>query len=575
MEYVIEEVASRNGLATLKLNGLFLHSKYDPKIEAQRIAEKKYKAHHTHIIFGYGLGYIVDELLEIIKEEHILIIDPLIEKKQIQLQKKHEKHKKIVYWEPCQPNTLAYTIADIADGLELKINVICGINYEHLFQKEYHEILRYLRDFQNKTQINKNTVVFFAKQWQKNLTKNLLNIVNDESLSVLQNRFDLPVVIASGGPSLTKQLSLPKEIEKHVIIIAAGSTINSLLAAGIEPDFVVSIDGGEPNYNHFKDLKCKNTRLIYSTFNHYGIRDVFTKRAYVFAALKQGSIVNYLNKNIAKNLPMVVGGGTVAHFAYSIAHLFNSGPVTMIGQDLAYTNNQTHANNNKHTQKVEKLEELNIDLITTEGYYGEEVLTSKSFHSMKMTFEEIVRFHKPEVPTFNSTEGGIKIKGLEQLSFKEFAERYVDFKKIKNLSILDETIDQKNSQVIIKQVFETELDRISKLKRFLQEALDTLKRNSSTNHFDKNTLKKLDKIDKKIAKLSKEVLIHFLIEPITIEVETCFLEQQNETKKDAFKRIYNQSRVLYERLMKALDTSNENIVEILQQLKDEREKNNE
>lgn len=574
LEMKIEHLTSKKNTPTVTVNGLLLHSKYDPVIEAERIAQANYSMHHTIILFGYGLGYLVDELLNKVVHENIVVIDPLIEEGQLEISERHKNEKKVVYWQASHTNTLGYTIANLSDGLELKLTVICSPNYDSLFQKEYYDLLRYLRDFQNKIQINNNTVTFFAEQWQRNMAYNVPSIVRDESLSVLHNKFELPVVIASGGPSLTKQLPLLKKLEEHVIIIAAGSTINSLLASNIEPDFVVSIDGGEPNYNHFKDLKCENTRLIYSTFNHHGIRQSFSKKAYVFAAMQQGVIKKYLHDKFDIDVPMITGGGTVAHFTYSIAHLFNSGPIAILGQDLAYTNNQTHAQNNKHTQKVERLDELNIDLIKVEGYYGEDVVTSKSFNSMKMTFEEIMKFHIPEVPVYNCTEGGIKIKGLPQMAFQEFVDEYVNLNKIKDMSILEEESSIKKTTQEIIEILKEEQDTIDELEKVIEEALLTLEKNNSKTQFKQKTLKKLDRLDKKVERLSKKVQIHFLVNPITLEIEMQFLEQPNETPEEAYNRVFKQSHTLYERLLVAFKTSRELTIEVIGKLKEESEDNN-
>ncbi|MEE1131345.1 MAG: 6-hydroxymethylpterin diphosphokinase MptE-like protein [Caryophanon sp.] len=564
MKYELNVVQSKCGQDTLKINDFFVHSKFNPLEEAERLAERNFKSHNICVVFGYGLGYVVDALLERVNSEHIIIIDPLIEEGQLILQPRHRKLENVVYWDHKSVNTLAFVIKKNASGLDLKINVICGTNYDKLFTQQYYDILKIIKDFQISTSIHKNTTIFFAEKWQKNMICNLKSISKDASLSVLQNRWKLPIVVCSGGPSLTKQLPLLKKIEHHVLIIAAGSTINSLIKAGIVPDFVVSIDGGEPNYNHFKNLKLNQTRLIYSIFNHPGIRKSFSKKAYVFTAMQQESIQKYLKDHMDILPPMILGGGTVAHFTYSIAHLLNTGPITFIGQDLAYTNNQTHADNNKNNKTIDEVKKLNNDLVETEGYYGEKVLTSKVFLSMKQTFEEFMRFHEPIVPVFNSTEGGVKIQGMNQIDFLEFIERYVSTEVIKDLSDLDEMEQNEHSRNDLVTILKNEINNLNKLKRMLEDALLTLKMNNSRTYFEKRTLKKLDKIEKEIEILSKEVLIYFLIEPIIIEITSCFLEKEGETAEEAYQRVFKQSETLYKRMLKAINLSKNYIIEELE-----------
>ncbi|MDN4492201.1 motility associated factor glycosyltransferase family protein [Ureibacillus aquaedulcis] len=571
-EYIIKTEIAKSGDETLKINNFYVHSKYNPIVESERIAAKDYSINCTHILFGYGKGYIVDSLLKKIKNESIIIVDPLIEIGKIHIEQRHKRILNIYYWSENSVNTLGYLISSISEGKSLKIKISITPNYNKLFENEYRDLLIYLRDFQNKTQINYNTEVLFAEQWQSNFSKNVPLIAKDESLSVLHNKFDLPVILAAGGPSLTKQIPLLKKIQEHVIIIASGSTINSLLAEDLEPDFIISIDGGEPNYNHFKDLHFEKAKLIYAPYNHPGVRKSFSKKCYVFTQVHQEEMGKYLLSNIGINLPILAGGGTVAHYGVTVARLLNSGPIAMIGQDLAYTNNQTHAEGNKHGQKVENLSELNKELIQVDGYDGGKVGTSRDFLSMKMVFEEIIRFYKPLVPIFNCTEGGVRLKGYEQVTFQEFINTYVDTSKFKNLEKIEDnqTFYKKDSEIV--EFYESELELIRVLENQIIKGINALNKNKNNVLFDNNTLKLLDKIENELNEKSKKIQIHFLIAPITIEVSNCYLEKPNETRKESFQRVWNQSYTLYKRLLEAFDKAKYNLKVVIEDIKSRSEK---
>lgn len=351
-----------------------------------------------------------------------------------------------------------------------------------------------------------------------------------------------------------------------MIIIASGSTVNSLLAADLEPDFVLSIDGGEPNYKHFKDLQFDKARLIYSPYNHSGVRKSFRKRGYVFTQVNQEEIGKYLLDNIGINLPVLAGGGTVAHYGVTVARLLNSGPIAMIGQDLAYTNNQTHAKGNKFAKEVEDITKLNKELIPVEGYYGEEVITSRDFLSMKMVFEEIIRFYKPLVPIFNCTEGGVKLKGYEQLPFQDFVDTYVDTNKVKNLDHLDNNNAIYKTDKEVVDIYKKELKLIGDLENLLIKGIHVLHKVKNNTFFDQHTLNLFDKIEKEINQKSKKIQVHFLIGPITIEVSNCYLEKPNETQKEAFDRVWNQTYTLYKRLLEAFDKVKVNLRDVITEI---------
>lgn len=562
---VIEQENSKTGQPILRMNQLYVHSKYDPIKEAERIINQHFKKNHTHIIFGYGEGYLVDKLLSKCKAEKIIVIDPLVKSEKLIIKEKHQNN--IMYWDEQNENTLEYIMQELGNQLDLKIQIIVTPNYDRLFIDQYAQLLKRIRNFQSKSIIGTTTEILFADRWQKNVTFNLKNLIRDKSLMELTEQFKLPVVVASGGPSLTKQLPLLKKIEDSVIIIAAGSTINSLLAANIEPDFVVSIDGGEPNYNHFKDVKTKKTRLVYATFNHYKIRDVFRNQAYAFIGLNEKALQSYVSRKLGKLFPRLSGGGTVAHYAYSVAHTMNSGPIAFIGQDLAYTNGETHAQNNKHYKKVEN----DMELLEVEGYYDEPILTSRIFLSMKTTFEEMVRFHEVTQLNFNCTEGGVKIKGMYQLPFAEFINQYVDKTVKKDFTDIDNAPKDDVSVDKLITVLEEELAIIDDLSKKCEQALKILKNNSSNKQFSQKTLIKLSKIDKILEKKTKEIQIHYLIKPIYVEVERLYLPKEHETAEETYSRVKKQSEALYSKLQKALDKSKENITELLVELKEELE----
>ncbi|KOS60736.1 motility associated factor glycosyltransferase family protein [Lysinibacillus agricola] len=557
-KYTIEKIVAKTGQEVYRVNNYYLHSKYDPISEAGRLVEKEYKINCIHILFGYGNGYILDALLDKVKNESIIIIDPLLDDGTLQVFARHMQLKNVYYWSEHHNNTLGFVISKLANGLNLKIHVFASSNYNQIFKQEYKEILLYIRDFQNRMQVNYNTEVQFSNEWQQNFTKNVLQIAKDNTLLSLENKFDLPVVLAASGPSLTKQLPLLKEVEQNVLIIAAGSTINALLDANIEPDFVISIDGGKWNYEHFKNLSLQNARLIYAPYNHPGVRKSFKKQAFIFSQIGHESMGGYLYEHMGINLPIIAGGGTVAHYGVTVAGLLNSGPIAMIGQDLAYTNNQTHAQGNKFINTVQDLKELGKDLFEVDGYNGEPVQTSREFLSMKMVFEEIAQFHKPSVPLFNCTEGGVSLRGYEQLPFKSFIEQYVDTKTYKDLSTIETIKPFKTSDGII-AIYKNEVKIINDLQRSINKGLEKLNKIQHNIYFDEKTLIVLDEIEKKIEEKTKMIQIHFLIAPITYEVANQFLPKEFETQEETYKRSWNQTNTLYKRLLEALEKSKKNL----------------
>lgn len=415
MTHEIKYIDTRTGNKTIEFDSYLLHSKYDPIKEAQRIAEKEYTENFVHIVFGYGCGYLVDELKKLLEDEVIIVIDPF----KIELNINDDT----IYGKN-QINDFKTQLSSSLENLSREVKVICSLNYDKIAPEFYKEVLQSVKDVQRSNQVDEYTIRTGSEGWQENYIKNLPLLIRDQPLSHNSKFNDVPVVIASGGPSLTKQLPLLQSIRENIILVAAGSTINSLLKHDIEPDYVVTIDGSEANYHHFENIHSNKTKLIYGLSSNYKIQYEWKNERYAFLTTDDVKVQEIIEKKYGVDLPLIAGGGSVANFTLTVATNLSSGPIALIGQDLAYTDLQTHASGNKYAMRIDDEFLEKRDAFQTEGYYGEQVMTDYPFHAMKLAFETLITI-LPNIPTiYNCTEGGVKIKGVEQVTFKEFCKKF-------------------------------------------------------------------------------------------------------------------------------------------------------
>ncbi|MEC1178883.1 DUF115 domain-containing protein [Metasolibacillus meyeri] len=562
-QYLVEQVEGKQNTPTLKINSLYIHSKYRPIEESKNIALEHFEKHYTFVVFGYGLGYIVEELLNLTTKEPIIIIDPLLDSGQLQIKEHHLNNERIYIWGKQYSKTrgtLLYLIERVSLGIKTMVKIVLTPYYDKLFTTTYREVLNDVRNYLVRTHVNINTVNICAERWQKNLSLNLLNILGDSTIASLEKVYNYPVVIASGGPSLNQQLPLLKKIKDKVIIIAAGTTINSLLKFDIEPHYVVSIDGSEVNYNNFKNLELGNTRLLYSPFNHWAIRPLF-KKGHSFTSTIYDSIATYIYKTIDKNMPKLLGGGTVAHFAFSIASVISTGPIAFIGQDLAFTNNVTHADANQGKKTLKEVQADNSTLFEIEGYYGDKVITDGGFLSMKQTFEEMARLYTAmNIKFYNCTEGGARINDFTQITFQEFINKFVE----EEIDIVEPLVETTLNFDLITAQLQKELELSDTLVEIAQDGIEILQSNKQDTHFSQDILEELDEIDTEILNLIKEIQMDFLIQPILLKLDGAFLAKKEETPEEAYERSYNQTKLFYEEILGIVDKSMENIKETLE-----------
>lgn len=566
-QYQIEYIKTKNNLETVMVNGYLLHSKYDPNQEASRIVEKEFEQGYVYILFGYGLGYLAEVLNEKIEDgTKLIIIDPIYPLINVE-----GKIGKSTIIHEIEKKELEALIAGALRNLSRKVKVICSPNYDKILPNEMKKVLEIIKEVQKMLQVHENTIRVFSDNWQENYIQNLFNVSQDSSLEKLKKIYTCPVVLASGGPSLTKQLPLLEEIKDQVIIIAAGSTINSLLANGIEPDYIVTIDGGLENYNHFKDIPKIKSQLIYAITSHYKIQDEYQNKKYAFLASSNKVYGEHIKKVFSINLPLISGGGSVANFAYSIAAYITTGPIAIIGQDLAYTNDQSHAESNKRFKRVDVDFMKSRGTIEIPGYYGDMVVTDYPFLSMKKAFEVLHQNMQHDSPIYNCTEGGAKIEGMDQLSFIDFCETYVYQQQV----VIKEIIEENNYKKINASIFISKMNELTNIYNFLikqlELALKLLNQNKSIGTFNKGILGELGKIDKKLDKKLKQVSLNYLTDPITLDILRNYEPKLNEGSIETYTRVYNQSNELYSRLLEAVKKAKQYTLDTIDKVKtDER-----
>lgn len=536
----IQYLKAKNGENIIKINDYFLHSNYNPSKEAATFIERSYKKDAVQIVFGYGEGHFVNALKSKMSfNDRYIVIEPI-------LPIKNKDDHVIPYGDSRQLQRDLSAYIKITD----RINVILSPNYDRLVPEKYKDFLMIIKQLQKQAIFNENTIMYFQNKWDRNFLNNLSHTIKDESLAILRNAYSCPVVIASGGPSLTKQIPMLKKYRHKLLLIAAGSAINTLLQFNIEPDYTVSIDGSEENYNHYKGLKLINSKYIYEMYSHPDIRSSF-KSAYYFTGQMSSNIEEYLKQRIGSDIASLPGGVSVATYCLSIAMYISTGPIALIGQDLAYTNNQTHAEGNRRLSKIDEEFKNKTRLTEALGYYDDVVLTSFDLLAMKNIFEDLILLAGTEREIYNCTEGGIKIEGYTQLPFEEFCTQNA----LNLIQLAEPNLKEKDSynysvsQILSK--LNEELKICKELQSICMKSLEVLYSNSSNKEFLPRVLKKLDKNDKKIKMIIQKTALSITFQAIDLYVLKYFKAKQNETKEEQYTRVYSQSKTLYEKMSEA------------------------
>jgi len=176
-------------------------------------------------------------------------------------------------------------------------------------------------------------------------------------------------------------------------------------------------------------------------------------------------------------------GMSSANLAYELTYLVEFKHTILIGQDLAYgESGESHSEGNK----VGNFRVKESDPTTTAWGGKGEVKTTLFWNMFRNFFEHDIHFANQEgYVTVDATEGGARIEGAVELSFKEAVEKYVDreFKKEKIVLEVPTEDEIEKNRVHVKK-------KIEFLESFTKE---TQKKVSKLFEDVSKTIKKLDK----------------------------------------------------------------------------------
>lgn len=563
-----------------------LHSVYNPEKEAALWAnsiEKKPNA--QYLIFGFGLGYHIRELKKQIRnlpennDSFIIVIEPSYDifykaLEVIDLTDIIQDNKILIL--TCPDESLI--VRNLKEAMNVAVytggSVVWGnLNpYTILFCDIYIQLGKQMDNFHKEAIVSRNTTMTYSHTWQENLLKNLQHVLTSYPVNVFEDKFkDVPAIIVSAGPSLNRNIQLLKEVGDKAVIISTDTALKALFKNGIVPHLVISIDGSEKNYEKYSEINYDNIPLVFTPKVNYRIINKHKGKKVLFSC---GDIyTEFLLNKFDIQVYSLLSGGSVANNALHFATLIGANPVTFIGQDLAYTNNKSHADGTMYDGKNEIKRDgndKNSGDMYVKDIFGGEVLTDRSFYIFLKWFEEFIKNDNSERKYIDSTEGGAFIEGTEVLPLKESIDRYMT----SDYNISDRINELFSSEKPINDYFNIDeiIGYLKKQKNTFYELSKKCKGTSELcndlkTEYDKAqpneakvsaNLKKLDKLDKYIKRKSEEMsMLQHILEPVFYKVysseNTKARQNKEETQREKDIFIIDSSKMFYSGIREAIE----------------------
>lgn len=294
-------------------------------------------------------------------------------------------------------------------------------NYVKLCMEAVKKFYDCLSKYASEYKMGVSTNLFFSPFQAENFYHNVQYVRTGYKASSLMHVLpkDVPAIVIAAGPSLNKNIKELKRAKGKAFLIAVDTAVKRLLKEGILPDMFATLDGMKTaellNLTEQEEA-AKEIPLLTKVTASKSLMDYHKGKKFF---INDGyRYINQIYKMNGKALEGFTSGGSVATYAFAFACHLGFRKVIFVGQDLAYTDNKSHADG---TFQEEMPEENTEKFLMVPGNYQEEVPTLSNLDSYRKWFGDFIHEwgKKYDVEFINATEGGAKIEGTKVMALAE------------------------------------------------------------------------------------------------------------------------------------------------------------
>ena len=325
--------SSKSGPPTCAADGLWLHSRYDPEHEALRFAESTLGgASPSHVVLlGPCLDYLSAAVRARLPGARIVVVQ------YSSFFAENSRGLADQAWHPGLGSSLE-AFLDLALD-EDAISGVAVLEWEpasRAFPEESLAARTALRESLERLSSSTATVKASGRRWIANACSSFLLIER----AWATEPSSIPILVAAAGPSLRSSLAGLGQSRGRFATLAVSSALAACRCAGIEPDIVVSTDGGFWSRLHLYPLAAKALPLAAPLT---ALPSAAVCRASGFLLLDQGTFAeSQLLPSLCPAL-RIPPHGTVSGTAIQLAARLSEGPILVAGLDLASFGDIDHA----------------------------------------------------------------------------------------------------------------------------------------------------------------------------------------------------------------------------------------
>ena len=336
---MVELFTAKSGAPSLKVDGIALHSPYDPVREARRFVQESLGRETPSVVVI--LGECVGHLSQAVAEAHPrALVLPVVYSPEITVAAGLPRRD---VWDPSGPGALEEYLRARVGELQVEgLRVLEWPPSARAFPTASRAANEAVRRVVQELNGSFVTTVAAGRLWLRNCLSNFLYL--DEVLAGPRSAPGRPIVVAAPGPSLELAAAAIEGARGRIALWALPSSCPFLLDRGLQPDLVVMTDPGyyALHHLHFAAPACP---VVMPLSAARGCWALSPRPAAIF--LEQPFLVERsLLSAAGVKAPWVAPHGTVTATAVELALSCTDGPVILAGLDLGSRDLLTHARPN-------------------------------------------------------------------------------------------------------------------------------------------------------------------------------------------------------------------------------------
>jgi hypothetical protein len=418
-----------------------LHSRYQPIDEARRLVESVEVIDRlAFYVFGFGLGYHVEQLFERAGNEAMLFVfepDLLLLRTALECRdfSRLIESRRVYFFHRLDKGDLLTRLtpqtALISVGAEQVVHPP-SMEVAGEFHRQYQVWIEEYASF-GKTSLN--TVVLNSRKTAQNIAQNLAWYLAAPNISRLRDRHKgRPAVIVSAGPSLRKNKHLLQGLGDRAVLIAVQTMLQPMLEMGVEPHYVTSLDYHDICTRFFEKLPpTVNTELVAEPKASSAIFRMYPGPV----SLLGNRFAELMLREMKLGKAELPGGATVAHLAFYLAEYLGCDPIMFVGQDLGFSDGLCYAPGTSYedvwrpelsrfcTVEMKQWEQIireRFILRKIPDYQGRPMYTEERLFTYLQQFERDFANTKSRV--IDATEGGAAKRGATPMKLADAIEQY-------------------------------------------------------------------------------------------------------------------------------------------------------